>query len=173
MIRHLHHRQKGAAMVEMALVISIFLSLIFAVFEFSLAIFYAARLSEATRVAARSAVVNNSIVDDIHDRTCDDIAAQEYLQCDAGKCVGIIKAINNIVDIDPTTIFVRYQCTTTGYTKAAGFTDSTHEIYSITVKLQGVVYQFIMPGILGLHPSITMPSFETTRLSEDLWSQSE
>lgn len=157
-------------MVEMALVITIFLMLIFAIFEFALAVFYASRLSEATRAGARTAVVHNTTIADVKNMTCQQIDDLGFQQCNATTCADIIASMNRFVSVDPSNIYIRYQCTTTGYTGKAGFTDANQEIYSITVKLQGVQYPLITPGILGLSPTITMPSFETTRLSEDLWS---
>jgi Flp pilus assembly protein TadG len=162
--------QNGASMVEMALVIAIFLSLVFAIFEFALAVFYASRLSEATREGARFAVVHNTSIENIQEMSCSEIEALGFQQCSADVCGDIIESMNKLVNIEPSNIYIRYQCATTGFTGQAGFPSADKEIYSITVKLQGVQYPLIMPGILGLSPTITMPSFETTRLSEDLWS---
>lgn len=165
--------QNGAAMVEMALVITLFISMIFAIFEFALAVFYAARLSEATRAGARAAVVNSATITDVKDLGCTDIGAMEYQQCDAVTCGTVVAAMNKVVNIEPENIYIRYRCAKTGYTKEAGYAISNQEIYSITVKLQDVHYPLLLPGILGIQTFITMPSFETTRLSEDLWSQTE
>lgn len=170
MIHGTPRSHNGASMVEMALVIAIFLSLVFAVFEFALAVFYASRLSEATRAGARIAVVHNPSLLGITELTCNDIESRDFVQCATDTCAGIIQSMNKLVPVDPANVYIRYQCATTGYTGQAGFSDANKEIYSITVKLQGVQYPLIMPGILGLSPTITMPSFETTRLSEDLWS---
>lgn len=163
--------QNGASMVEMALVITIFLSLVFAVFEFALAVFYASRLSEATRAGARFAVVSKSTVDSVQEQSCSQLDALGFQQCTADTCGALIESMNKIVTVAPSNVYIRYQCSATGYTGQAGYTEANNEIYSITVKLAGVQYPLIMPGILGLSPTITMPSFETTRLSEDLWSQ--
>jgi len=157
-------------MVEMALVITLFLTLVFALFEFALAVFYATRLSEATRAGARYAVVSNSMINDIQTKSCDEVDAIGFTQCDIASCKGIIDQMNKLVKVEPSNVYIRYQCSSTGYTGKAGHSDANQEIYSITVKLQGVQYPLIMPGVIGLDSTITMPSFESTKLSEDLWS---
>lgn len=162
--------QNGVSMVEMALVLSIFLSLVFAVFEFALAVFYASRLSEATRAGARYAVVSKSTIDNVQDQSCSQLEILGYQQCTADTCSALIESMSKVVTVAPSNVYIRYQCSATGYTGQAGYSDANNEIYSITVKLDGVQYPLIMPGMLGLSPTITMPSFETTRLSEDLWS---
>lgn len=51
------HRQSGAAAVEFALVVSVFLMLLFGVIEMSRVLFYMNTAAEATRLGARLAVV--------------------------------------------------------------------------------------------------------------------
>lgn len=164
------HRQNGSSMVEMALVIALFMSLVFAIFEFSLAVFYATRLAEATRAGVRYAVVSNSTMSDLSTMDCSQLDSVGFRQCDLTTCGNVIVQMNKLVKIDPSDVYIRYQCSSTGYTGQAGYTAANQEIYSITLKLQGVQYPLIMPGIIGLSTTITMPSFESTRLSEDLWS---
>ena len=53
------NRQRGAALVEMAIVILVFLVLVFGIIEFARAIFEWSRLVEATRAGARYAIVND------------------------------------------------------------------------------------------------------------------
>jgi hypothetical protein len=163
-------RQRGASMVEMAVIISLFLALVLAVFEFALAVFFAVRLSDATREGARYAVVSNAtpqFMGASGPKSCDELNGLGFQQCSLSSCGEILAKMNKIVTVDPSNVYIRYQCTSTGYA------DPSNEIYSITVKLQNVKYSLIMPGALHLPNSlsvITMPSFETTRLSEDLWS---
>jgi len=164
------YRQKGVSMVEMALIIALFLSLVFATFEFALAVFYASRLAEATRAGVRYAVVSNATMSDLASMTCAQLDSVGFRQCDMTTCGGVVDQMNKFVKVDPSNVYIRYQCSSTGYTGQAGYSDANQEIYSITVKLQGIQYSLIMPGILGLGAKITMPSFESTRLSEDLWS---
>ena len=55
------HRQKGSTLVEMALVLILFLMVIFAVMEFSIAIVRSAQLTEATRGGLRYAITNDPV----------------------------------------------------------------------------------------------------------------
>lgn len=57
------NRQQGAAMVEMAIVITLFLVLVFGIIEFALVIFHVSLLDEATRAGARYAIVNDPACD--------------------------------------------------------------------------------------------------------------
>lgn len=181
MTSSLLRKQKGASMVEMALVISIFLAVVFAIIEFSLAVFYASRLSEATRAGARYAIVNHALIEDIKDKTCEEIAGLDFQRCTDTACEKIVASMSKVVNVTASNVFVRYQCAETGYTGSAGYSNTNKEIYSITVaiasnftggKLIGIEYPLIIPKeILHLEKAtITMPVFESTRLSEDLWS---
>lgn len=167
------HRQRGASMVEMTIVILLFLTLIFAIFEFALAIFYASRLSEATRAGARYAIVTNPSLSGISEMSCSELDASGFSQCDAASCSEIVEQMSKVVSVNPANVYIRYQCSQTGFSGAAGYSEANQEVYSVTVKLQGVQYALIMPGVLGLDAYLSMPSFETTRLSEDLWSPEE
>lgn len=172
-------------MVEMALVLSIFLMLVFSILEVALAVFYASRLSEATRSGVRHATVTNASMSEISDPniTCDTLDAVGFKQCNAETCDGVVEAMNKLVAVDPSSVYIRYQCMSTGYTGKAGYSDASKEIYSITVaiasgvdadgKLIGVEYPLVFPKeILHLnYATIRMPPFESTRLSEDLWSK--
>ena len=55
--------QRGAALVEFAFVFVVFITLLFAIIEFSLLVFDASRLAEATRAATRYAIVNDPACD--------------------------------------------------------------------------------------------------------------
>ena len=64
------NRQQGAALVEMAIVVSLFLALVFGIIEFALMVFQWSRLVEATRAGARYAIVHDaacSIYEDTND----------------------------------------------------------------------------------------------------------
>lgn len=52
------HGQSGAALVEFTMTFMVFLILILAIIEFSLVVYDASRLAEATRAATRFAIVN-------------------------------------------------------------------------------------------------------------------
>ncbi|MDT8403036.1 pilus assembly protein [Sulfuriflexus sp.] len=179
-------------MVEMAIVISLFLALVFGIIEFSLVIFNWSRVVEATRVGARYAIVN--------DPACDIYGTSEGVACAGGPlvCDSASTEFNPLEDVnvagdcefaEPYTIDnaacsiveqmrrqqplietsvganvkISYSCSD------AGFSGLAQTIPVVKVSTSGVQYRFIVPGILGLdNVAITMPPFETTRTGEDL-----
>ena len=180
--------QRGAAMVEMAITISLFLALVFAILEFSIAIFQWSRVVEATRAGARYAIVNEPACD-IYG-TGLGAACPDPLDCDdplnstrtvsvTGNCtlaspLSIADAGCSIVEqmrqIQPliaqsagATVDISYSCSD------AGFVDLLDKIPVVSVAIAGVQYEFIVPTVIGIDDaSITMPAFETTRTGEDL-----
>ena len=59
-------------------------------------------------------------------------------------------------------VTVSYTCTQTGDSKLP------RAVPIVTVSSDNVPYQFMMPGLFNIDASITMPSFSTTRIGEDL-----
>ena len=41
---------------------------------------------------------------------------------------------------------------------------------AVTVRLVGMGFEFLTPGLAGLLPIITMPDFAATMTGEDLWT---
>lgn len=85
-------RQRGAALVEMAIVILVFLMLVFGILEFARAIFEWSRLVEATRSGVRYAIVNDpacNIFDETWESGDPQYLKQDCtpgpLQCDGGN----------------------------------------------------------------------------------------
>jgi hypothetical protein len=193
------NRQQGAAMVEMAIVISTFLLLVFVIIEFALVIFHWSRLVEATRAGARYAIVNDPACD-IYGHYEGEPGFNKY-QCDgnkldcsganneetvevAGNCVvgspydlndgdagcmivEQMRAIQPLIDSPQAKVMITYTCTDAGF---AGLTQKIPAVKVGTSEEDGksVQYNLILPGLLGLDVSITMPAFDTTRTGEDL-----
>jgi hypothetical protein len=65
-------------------------------------------------------------------------------------------------DVNGAQIQVRYVCSGTG------LTTRPEPVPLVSVSLQGVTHTLAVPGLLGFNPQITIPSFETTRISEDI-----
>ena len=157
------HRQKGAALVEMAIVLLLFLMIVFAVFEFSIAIVLSAQLAEATRGGLRYAIVNDP-VKGITLPTCIDPDLSKGETCDSGSCPDLIGGmafapmINLQEDINVT---VEYACPDSTYLDRDG-------LYLVTVAVSGAKYDLIVPGVLGWDVTIELQTFKSTRLSEDL-----
>ena len=188
----LHHRQQGAAMVETAIVIVVFLMLVFGIIEFGRAIFEWSRLVEATRAGTRYAIVNDpacnifglpsnpgpdeppylSVACPDGPLDCDG-GLQETTVVVSGSCnaandagCGVVEAMLGIQPLVETgNVQITYACTGTG---AA---DLSVPIPSVTVEAVDVQYQFAALGMLRLREdqfTVTMPSFKTTRTGEDM-----
>lgn len=192
-------RQQGAAMVEMAIVISLFLILIFGILEFTRAIFEWSRLVEATRAGARYAIVNdpacniyNLAPDDpryikkscpggfdcstnSEDETTVPVAGNCTIGGDEGvndtgcRIVERMREIQPLINTPGANVNITYSCTEAGYVGLA------KNVPAVKVEVENVKYSFIAAGLLGLYDPeepekwpITMPAFDTTRISEDL-----
>lgn len=150
-------RQQGAATVESAIILILFLILILGIIEFALLIFNVSSLVEATRAGARDLIVNDELVT-ISEDTC-----PVTVDCTDGSCDGLLGLMQKFYPrLEDKNLEVEYRCS------AAGFSEAYFSIYEVEVRLKDVEYTFITPGILGLDATITLPDFKTTRLSEDL-----
>ena len=159
------HRQKGAALVEMAIVLLLFLMIVFAVLEFSIAMLRSAQLAEATRYGLRYAIVNDPLVEL---SACPDMDATEVpdvKECGTEDCEGLIEGMANIAPMiniqDDINVTVKYTCPASGYVER-------DDLYLVTVTVSGAKYYPAVPGILGLGVAIDLQAFKSTRLSEDL-----
>lgn len=150
-------RQRGASMVEMALVLTLFLTLVFGVFEFSLAIFKAGRLVEASRAGVRYAIVNNVV--DLAGISCSDTVEDRTFIINGGPLKTLVESRVGSGDGE---INLVYECVD------AGFPESYKQIYSVTLSIVGASYNFIVPGIVGVDATFEYPDFSSTKLSEDL-----
>ncbi|MDX1823117.1 MAG: TadE/TadG family type IV pilus assembly protein [Thiohalomonadales bacterium] len=156
-------RQRGATMVEMAITLPLFLLLVFAIIEFALIIFTWSRAVEATREGARYAIVNDPVTD-ISSLDCSAVTSVSTT-CDKGNCTALMKRMNNLYsDLDAANVTVNYGCSSTG------FPGDPHPVREVSVSISGQEYGLIVPGILGLDSTLTLPGFTTTRVSEDLHS---
>lgn len=153
--------EAGAATVESALVLTVFLLLIFGIIEFSLIIFKASSLVEATRAGARYLIVNDPVVD-LDGFDCGNPPEPSSCEDNSG-CNDVVSLMQKFYEpLTASQIYVGYKCSSTGYDEAY------FKIYEVQVSVKDAVYNFITPGILGMGLSITLPEFETTRISEDL-----
>lgn len=159
------HRQKGASLVEMAFVLLLFLMVIFAVLEFSIAIVRSAQLAEATRGGLRYAIVNDPPSGITLPSCIDSNNLSDDEDCDSGSCPEMIESMANIAPFINTqsdiVVNVKYTCPVSGSLDHDG-------LYLTTVTVSGAKYNFIVPGILGLGMAMDLQEFKSTRLSEDL-----
>lgn len=150
----------------MALVLLIFLMIIFAVMEFSIAIVRSAQLAEATRYGLRYAIVNDA-ADGVTLPTCTGSDLDVEVTCDSGSCSEMINGMQNIASIikaqedDEISVKVKYACANDDYVDHLG-------LYLVTVTVDGAKHYLTVPGVLGLDVAINLQTFKSTRLSEDL-----
>lgn len=165
--------QRGAATVESAIIIIAFLMLVMGIIEFALLVFSASSLVEASRIGARYLIVNNTVLDaddpehlDLNDYSCAELESVTFSCSDASVgCDAILPKMKNYYsNIKSENIQVNYRCSSTGYEL------SYINVYEVELRLVGIQYKFITPGILGLDATVTLPDITTTRLSEDLSS---
>lgn len=151
--------QRGAATVESAIIIVVFLMLVMGIIEFALLIFNASSLVEATRAGARYLIVNDPVAT-LGSDTCD---TPVTVDCSGGTCDEVLSVMQRFyAPLEAGNLEISYRCSSTGYGEAF------FDIYEVELRLVGVQYEFITPGILGLDSTVTLPEFKTTRLSEDM-----
>ncbi len=178
--------QTGAALVEFTLTFMIFTTLVFAIIEFSMATFNWSRVVQATHAGARYAITADPACDifDYRDETfipdCDEGGVLNILctpgdevyrtidSCAEGSTDSGCKIVEQMRLYSPyilsggSSVTVSYTCTNTGDQ------DLPRRTPLVKVGVDNVPYQFMMPGLFNIDASITMPSFETTRVGEDL-----
>lgn len=159
-----HKRQQGAAMVEAAIVMLVFMMLVFGIIEVSIAMLRWGQTVEATRAGARYAIVNDPVTSTLFDDlTCP--GGQVVKTCDATgvDCTGLLGLMQNLVpNLEAQHVKVTYSCTD------AGFDDIPKPIPSVTVEVEGLTHTLIIPTLLGVAGTWPVPNFETTRTGEDL-----
>ncbi len=161
------HSQRGAAMVEMAVTLPLFLALVFAIIEFSMAYFAWARINEAARDATRYLVVNDPLVD-LAPPTLTCPGGSIEIVCTASTCAGLMTVVGRVAPfVTPDQVHVRYACS------SAGNPDRPVEmiIPEITVELRDVEYEFIVPVLLGVTSPMGLPPARASRTGEDLFTE--
>jgi len=163
---------RGAAMVEMAIVISLFLVMVLGIIEFAMAFFDWSRTVEATRAGARYAIVHSPDI-----KKCDlSVLKKEGDSVSCSPTDGLVEAMQNIMPrIEADDIDVTYAWSGTGHE----LKPENWIIPSVTVgiKADSVEFNFIvLDGLLDLlvlgnssfPKTIHIPPFATTRTGEDL-----
>lgn len=173
-MRNQRKRQRGAVIAEFVLSAMLFLLLVFGVIEFAFAMFQWTRVVDATRAGARAAIVN--------EMACGYTNEQLAASCNGGAplppCTGlpsdspIMIAMNRRkLEITGDQVTVTYSCST------AGFEKRSVPVPEVKVEANWR-HTFLFAGLtLGSGRkdlwSVTLPSFATTRLGEDLHTPSD
>ena len=167
-------QQDGAALVEFAVTISLFLVLVIGIMEFSLVIMNISRANEATRQLSRIAIVSSPLPGVA--LTCPD---DPPVVVDLGmigvggcgtdltstKCRMYNTAQSFLPGINADQIEVTYACS------LAGFDLRPETIPFITVAITDFTHQFAMGAFLGINATLNIPDFEITRTGEDLYTE--
>jgi len=161
-MKYWKRKQAGAALVETAIVISLFLLLVFGIIEFSLAIFDWSRAVEATRAGVRFAIGNDPVCD-ISGLSCP--GGSPVVCATPAADAPIVTVMRRTMSrIEPANVTVTYACSTAGFRKRP----EQMPIPAVTVGTSGIQHDLVIWGLLGLDASIDLPAFETTRTGEDL-----
>ena len=157
-------RQRGAAMVEAALTMSLFMVLVIGIMEVSMLVFDWARAVEATRTAARVMVVNTPPVD-VSTMDCSAAGSQITFNCGDQDCGAAVAAATAIAPmLEPQNLRVTFMCTSAGYPGRP----AEMPVLGVTVQLEGFTSHLRIPAMIGFPADIPMPAFQTTRITEDL-----
>lgn len=139
--------QTGTVMVEFAITLALFMVLLLAIFEFVLMIMAFSRANEATREIARSAALRvPTTIETLPG--AGSIDGDDYYE-------GLASQQLRPEWIEQ--VRVSYEA----------LPDSLSD-YRVTVRLEDAEYELFAPTLLGLSPTIGVPSFTTSRLSENL-----
>lgn len=159
-------KQRGAAMVEMAITISLFMMLVFGIIEFSLAYFQWTRINEAARDGARYAIVNNPVAD-ISGLSCPGGVPVE-IDCGATDCAPLMAVVQRVgTFVVPANVHVRYACSNAGNPARP----AEMMIPEVTVEIRDVGYDFVVPSLLGVGATMDLPTARASRTGEDLYTE--
>lgn len=157
--------QLGAAMVEMALTISLFLLLVFGIIEFALAYFAWARTNEAVREVVREAMVSDPVVD-ITTLACPGDSVT--VTCSDAACAPLLAIAQRSAPFVPGgKLQVTYACS------PAGNPDRPVEmrILEVTAVISDLEYDFVVPSIIGMDATMRLPTATASRTGEDLYTE--
>jgi len=147
-------KEKGQSLVEMALVVMIFLFLLFGILEFGRAVWTYNTIIQATRAGARWAVVNVAADSDTTNKDkVKNIVVYGYPDVSSGNPVlpGLDTSMVN-VSILPI--------------ETDSSTPPKPINQKVSVQVNGYQFQFLIP----LAPTITIPAYETSLYTESMGS---
>lgn len=152
-------RQDGAVTVESAIIVLLFVVILFAIMEFSVFIYRLSSMADATRDGARHLSISSPLID-LSSYTCDTLPGPASCSGNSA-CDSLVTVMQRQLEsLTADNIFYEYKCASTG------FDESYFQIYSIDVWVEDLPFAFITPGLAPI--PFDMPTFRSTRLSEDL-----
>jgi Flp pilus assembly protein TadG len=198
-LRRLARDRRGMTSVEFALVCVVFFMMIFGIIDFSRAMWEWNAAAKATHWGVRYAVVNDMVAIRMSDwdgladggltaggtvpvAAVTGFGPSATITCTNTECGGAtdpdndfnVNAFDDIVTrmqiiydkIQPENVIVEYRHVGLGF---AGNPLGPDLHPAVTIKLVGMGFDFVTPGLAGLFP-ITMPDFAATMTGEDLWT---
>lgn len=160
-------RQAGAAMVEMAVVISLFMLLVFGIMEFAMAYFTWHRAAEGARDGLRYAIVSGPVTSDGELGLVCPGAAVVVPDCTDSTCLPLLNRIQRVAPfVQGSQVVVTYACTNTGSPERP----EALRIPEVTIQITDLEYTFAVPGIIGLGQAMNLPDVTISRTGEDLFT---
>jgi hypothetical protein len=156
--------ERGAAMVEFAIVIVVFMLLVMGGFEFGRMIFEWGRTVEATRIGVRTAVVSTPPTGCLN-------GSRLNLSCPGGTPVictpddlsPVLEVMQRIQPkIEAANVELTYACS------GAGFELRPTPVPVITVEVQNLTFEPVVAGLLGLPTQIPIPGFASSQTGESM-----
>lgn len=188
--RNLLHREDGISSVEFAIVCSVFFLFVFAIIDFSRALWEWNSAAKATHMGVRYAVVNNPVTDAIdYDGIANGYGNGEAIPidafnggepvscvrpgaktlCSAGKAddaafLAVVARMKQTYgQIEPENVIIEYRHIGLGF---SGNPFGSDIIPAVTVKLQLPDFVLVTPGLSGVF-TIGKPDYQTTFTAED------
>lgn len=177
-------KQEGAAMVEFAVTVSLFLIIVLAIAEFAIVIMTISRVNETTRQLSRVAIVSSPLCD-VFGGGCP--GPEGVLTCPGGndvvvdldqigvgscgtdltstECRMYNTAQDYLPNITADKIEVTYACS------LAGSDVRPETVPFITVAIRNFSHQFALGSFIGVNATFAIPDFEITRTGEDLYTE--
>ncbi len=199
-LRRLARDRRGISSVEFSMVCVVFFMMIFGIIDFSRAMWEWNAAAKATHWGVRYAVVNDMVAIRMSDwdgltngglgsgetvtvAAVTGFGSPPTITCTNTECGGAtdpstdfnVNAFDDIVTrmqiiynkIQPENVVVEYTHVGLGF---AGNPLGPDLHPAVTVRLVGMGFEFLTPGLAGLLPIITMPDFAATMTGEDLWT---
>ena len=152
-------------MVETALVLALFMLLVFGIIEFALAYFTWHRAAEGARDGLRYAIVSSPATGGPLALTCP--GGQVTVSCGTAACAPVLARINRAAPfVTGDQVSLTYACSTTGNPDRP----AAMAIPEVSIEVTDLSYTFAVPGILGLGTTMQLPDVRASRTGEDLYT---
>lgn len=157
----------GVSSVELAIMLPLLVLFTFGILEFALAMGAYLQINEATRAAARTAVIQPAVADlsslDSTPATCtssgSSVSCGSYSVASSAAYSAILAEVQRVrPDITAEQLEVSYSASGTGYSSTA---DGTAPL--VTIRIIGYEHSLILQNLVGIS-TIAFPDFATSRI---------